>query len=174
MIWIKNKNLNQIRLQMSDGKTIIKKESTKTGFNLTYSDGSQLFIDGETYFKKNVYEKNYLAEPEIIEIKEKTEARQCYNKALSYLLNGSKTENRLRIYLENKRFSYKAVNMAVDLLKGDNKINDFEFINKYINKQLKQNIKRDKLIAKLIYQGISQEIAIEAVDKVIKNDEDTY
>ena len=42
---------------MNDEKKIIKKESKKKDFILTFSDNTQLFVDEETYFKNYIYSK---------------------------------------------------------------------------------------------------------------------
>lgn len=60
------------------------------------------------------------------------------------------------------------------MLKKDKKINDAEFIAKFLKINIKPGAKRDKVIAKLIYHGIPQEVAIKEVDKVIKDDQDSY
>ena len=159
---------------MNDEKKIIKKESKKKDFILTFSDNTQLFVDEETYFKNYIYSKETMSDLEINDIKDKTEISQCFKRATTYLLNGKKTENRLSAYLINKGFSIKAVNNTIKRLKKDEKINDLEFVKKFIHVNLKSDTKREKLIAKLIYHGVDQELAEKEVDKVIKYEDDTY
>ncbi|MFA5341290.1 MAG: RecX family transcriptional regulator [Clostridia bacterium] len=159
---------------MNDEKVIVNRESSKKGYVLTFSDNSQLVIDEETYFKNYIYEKEVLSEELFNDISDKIKNVQCYNKAITYLLNGKKTENRIKSYLESKGFECKAIDNAIYKLKKENKINDNDFINKIIKANMKTGMKRDKLITKLIYHGIDLEIAIKEVDKVIKYEEDTY
>ncbi|HPY97832.1 MAG TPA: RecX family transcriptional regulator [Clostridia bacterium] len=159
---------------MSDQLNIVKREVLKKDYILTFSDNTKLFIDEETYFKYCIYDKETLSATFIEEIQDKTEAMQCYKKAVAYLLNGKKTENRMRLYLENKGFGPKAVDSCINRLIEEGKINDVAFTDKFIKANLKNDTKREKLIAKLIYHGIDEQLAIKEVDKVMGYEEDTY
>ena len=159
---------------MNDEKVIVNRESSKKGYVLTFSDNSQLVIDEETYFKNYIYEKDELSQDFVDQLSLQTEVNKCYRRALGYLLNGKRTENRLKAYLYNKEFSGNAIKKTIEILKKDKKINDAEFIAKFLKINIKPGAKRDKVIAKLIYHGIPQEVAIKEVDKVIKDDQDSY
>ncbi len=159
---------------MSDQLNIVKREVLKKDYILTFSDNTKLFIDEETYFQYCIYDKETLSETFIEEIQDKTEAMQCYKKAVAYLLNGRKTKNRMRLYLENKGFGPKAVDSCINRLIEEGKINDVAFTDKFIKANLKNDTKREKLIAKLIYHGIDEQLAIKEVDKVMGYEEDTY
>lgn len=165
---------NRQKLQMNDELSIVKREVLKKDYILTLSDNTQLFIDEETYFKYCIYDKETLSNAFIEDIKDKTEAMQCYKKAVAYLLNGKKTENRMRLYLENKGFGPKAVDSCIHRLIEEGKIDDIAFIDKFIKANLQKDTKREKLIAKLIYHGIDEQLAVQEVDKAVGYEEDTY
>ena len=154
---------------MSDQLNIVKREVLKKDYILTFSDNTKLFIDEETYFQYCIYDKETLSETFIEEIQDRTEAMQCYKKAVVYLLNGRKTKNRMRLYLENKGYNNKAVDSCINRLIEEGKIDDVAFTDKFIRANLKNDIKREKLIAKLIYHGIDEELAIKEVDKIFND-----
>lgn len=159
---------------MSNTKKILSKEYMKKKYILVFDDDDQLEIDEETYFKNYIYEKDELSQDFVDQLSLQTEVNKCYRRALGYLLNGKRTENRLKAYLYNKEFSGNAIKKTIEILKKDKKINDAEFIAKFLKINIKPGAKRDKVIAKLIYHGIPQEVAIKEVDKVIKDDQDSY
>lgn len=159
---------------MSNTKKILSKEYMKKKYILVFDDDDQLEIDEETYFKNYIYEKDELSQDFVDQLSLQTEVNKCYRRALGYLLNGKRTENRLKAYLYNKEFSGNAIKKTIEMLKKDKKINDAEFIAKFLKINIKPGAKRDKVIAKLIYHGIPQEVAIKEVDKVIKDDQDSY
>lgn len=159
---------------MSNTKKILSKEYIKKKYILVFDDDDQLEIDEETYFKNYIYEKDELSQDFVDQLSLQTEINKCYRKALGYLLNGKRTENRLKAYLYNKEFSGNAINKTIEILKKDKKIDDTKFIAKFLKTNVQPGAKRDKLIAKLIYHGIPQDVAIKEVDKVIKDDQDSY
>lgn len=159
---------------MSNTKKILSKEYMKKKYILVFDDDDQLEIDEETYFKNYIYEKDELSQDFVDQLSLQTEVNKCYRRALGYLLNGKRTENRLKAYLYNKEFSGNAIKKTIEMLKKNKKINDAEFIAKFLKINIKPGAKRDKVIAKLIYHGIPQEVAIKEVDKVIKDDQDSY
>jgi hypothetical protein len=75
---------------MNDEKKIIKKESKKKDFILTFSDNTQLFVDEETYFKNYIYSKETMSDMEINDIRDKTESHNALKEQQLIFLMGRK------------------------------------------------------------------------------------
>lgn len=157
-----------------NNKIVLKREYTDHRYILYFENNETLSVDEETYLKNNWYTFEELTEEQFCKIQFDSQCYDAYRKALCYLTYGKKTKNRIITYLRQKGYDLKVSKRVGELLESRGRIDDDLFMSTLINKNLKNGITRDKLIAKLIYHGINMETAIKEVDKVMKNNEDTY
>ncbi len=149
-------------------------EIKKIGKGLRYS----LYLDGEFF---GVYEAEILAR-HCLKTGEKFDDEffdklrlengdyACFNRGLTLLEKGMKSEKMLRDYLRGKDYPKESIDKATDKLKEYGYIDDESFCESYISSYRTKSKKRLKY--DLLYKGIKEEIVEEKLAEVYSDEDE--
>lgn len=117
-------------------------------------------------------EKANISEEEINALKIKDEPKLAVQQALNILSYSMKTESELIRKLTEKGFSEKAVNYAVEKLKGYKYLDDSVYVSMYITtRAIPNNWGDQKIISNLLQKGVDINLIKEKINELYSYDE---
>ena len=117
-------------------------------------------------------EKANISEEEINALKIKDEPKLAVQQALNILSYSMKTESELIRKLTEKGFSEKAVNYAVEKLKGYKYLDDSVYVAMYITtRAIPNNWGDQKIISNLLQKGVDINLIKEKINELYSYDE---
>ena len=117
-------------------------------------------------------EKVNISEEEINALKIKDEPKLAVQQALNILSYSMKTESELVRKLTEKGFSEKAINYAVEKLKGYKYLDDSVYVSMYITtRAIPNNWGDQKIISNLLQKGVDINLIKEKINELYSYDE---
>ena len=145
--------------------SVEKNKKNKDRYSIFIDDKYSFSISEDDYLSMNLYDKSELSEDEIDYIKNTVNFLAAKDFALKYLSYKLRTENEVRLKLQNQGFDGDPIEMAIEELKSLGYINNKIYVQKFVFDRSKLKPKSKKLIKlELLSRGIHEEIIDEVLD----------
>lgn len=144
----------------------------KEKVNIYVDDKYSFSLTLNGFVKSGLKEKANISEEEINALKIKDEPKLAVQQALNILSYSMKTESELVRKLTEKGFSEKAVNYAVEKLKGYKYLDDSVYVSMYITtRAIPNNWGDQKIISNLLQKGVDINLIKEKINELYSYDE---
>ena len=150
--------------------TEIKKVGRGDRYSIYVDDMFFMQIETEILVKNKVKVGQELTEEEVQNLKLQNGDYASFDKALTYLEKGMKTEKGIRDYLKKKGYLEESIDKAVDKLIEYGYIDDEVYAENYIN-TYKPSKGKKKLFYDLMAKGVDKEIISQKLEDLIDEDE---
>lgn len=150
--------------------TEIKKIGRGDRYSLYCDDAFFMQIETEILVKNKLKIGQQLSEEDCQKLKLQNGDYASFDKALTYLEKGIKTEKGTRDYLKKKGYLDESIDKAIEKLKDYGYIDDEVFAESYINTY--SHLKgKQKLKYELLSKGVDKEIIDQKLEDLIDEDE---
>lgn len=144
----------------------------KEKVNIYVDDKYSFSLTLNGFVESGLKEKANISEEEINALKIKDEPKLAVQQALNILSYSMKTESELVRKLTEKGFSEKAVNYAVEKLKGYKYLDDSVYVSMYITtRAIPNNWGDQKIISNLLQKGVDINLIKEKINELYSYDE---
>lgn len=144
----------------------------KEKVNIYVDDKYSFSLTLNGFVESGLKEKANISEEEINVLKIKDEPKLAVQQALNILSYSMKTESELVRKLTEKGFSEKAVNYAVEKLKGYKYLDDSVYVSMYITtRAIPNNWGDQKIISNLLQKGVDINLIKEKINELYSYDE---
>ena len=150
--------------------TKIKRKGKSDEYYVSFDNNSTLLVKYETIYKNQIKDLSEITQNELEQIFFEDQKLMAFDKSLTYISKGLKTEKEIRTNLKNKGFIDSAISYAINMLKEYKYVDDEKYANLYI--ETYKNSKGKLLLKqKLIEKGVKLNIIENALLNMENNDE---
>jgi regulatory protein len=152
---------------------------TKIEIQKNNKEKANIFVDGKYTFSLSLNglldcglkEKDEITQEQIEELKTNDATHLAYISALNIISYASKTETELRRKLKEKKFDEKAIDFAVDKMKGYGYVDDEAYVTSYIkSRAMPQGWGEQKIISNLLQKGVDMSLIKEKLAEIFTSD----
>lgn len=148
----------------------IKRKGKSDEYYISFDNNSKLLIKYETIYKNQIKEGVEISQNELEQIFFEDQKLMAFDKSLTYISKGLKTEKEIKTNLKNKGFIDSAISYAINMLKEYKYVDDEKYANLYI--ETYKNSKGKLLLKqKLMEKGVKLNIIENALLNMENNDE---